>query len=201
MEQNTEYKSTIKSRPFFFKESKKTAALMVQGFKDIEIKNKSVNNNIFQANTETRRREISSVVLKRLHALDDYLLEKLAQGNAQTSKIIVLVSIMKTDRLFFEFMSEVFREKIIIKDYNISDADLNIYFQRKCEQSEKIRSWSDYTFFKLKQVYSRVLFEAGLIKDKKGNREILRPVLDSKLQEHLKDSDDEKYLKVLLGKM
>ena len=140
MEQNTEYKSTIKSKPFFYKESKKAASLMIQGLNNVEIKNKSINENIFQVNTENRRKEIASTVLKRLSVLDDYMLQKIAEGSMETSKILVLISIMKTDRLFFEFMSEVFREKIILKDFYLNDADFNIYFERKKEQSERVRS-------------------------------------------------------------
>ena len=201
MEQNTEYKSTIKSRPFFYKESRKAASLMIQGINDNDIKLKSINENIFQVNTESRKREIASIVLKRLRTLDGYMLEKIVKGSIESSKIIVLISIMKSDRLFFEFMNEVFREKIILKDFYLKDTDFNIYFERKKEQSEKVNSWSDYTFYKLKQVYSRILYETGLIKEKKGTREILRPVMDKEFQEHLSGTGDEKYLKVLLGEM
>lgn len=201
MEQNTEYKSTIKSKPFFYKESKKAASLMIQGLNNVEIKNKSINENIFQVNTENRRKEIASTVLKRLSVLDDYMLQKIAEGSMETSKILVLISIMKTDRLFFEFMSEVFREKIILKDFYLNDADFNIYFERKKEQSERVRSWNDYTFYKLKQVYSRILFEAGLIKNKNGSREILRPIIEKELEDHLSKTGDKIYLKVLLGEM
>lgn len=201
MEQVTKYKSTIKSKPFFYKESKKTADLIVKGFSDAEIKNKSLNENIYQVNTESRKKEIASTVLNRLHMLDDYLLQKIVDGSMETSKILILISIMKTDRLFFDFMNEVFKEKIALKDYNLNDADINIYFQRKMEQSETVRSWDDYTFYKLKQVYSRILYEAGLIKDKKGNREIIKPIIENDIEEHLRNSDNEVYLKALLGEI
>ena len=201
MEQNTEYKSTIKSKPFFYKESKKVANLMIQGLNNVEIKNKSINENIFQVNTENRRKEIASTVLKRLNVLDDYMLQKIVEGSMETSKTLVLISIMKTDRLFFEFMNEVFREKIILKDFYLNDADFNIYFERKKEQSERVRSWNDYTFYKLKQVYSRILFEAGFIKNKNGSREILRPIIEKELEDHLSKTGDKIYLKALLGEM
>ena len=201
MEQNTEYKSTIKSKPFFYKESKKAASLIIQGLNNVEIKNKSINENIFQVNTESRKKEIASIVLKRLNVLDDYMLQKIVEGSMETSKILVLISIMKTDRLFFEFMSEVFREKIILKDFYLNDADFNIYFERKKEQSERVRSWNEYTFCKLKQVYSRILFEVGLIKNKNGSREILRPIIEKELKDHLSKTGDEIYFKVLLGEM
>ena len=52
---------------------------------------------------------------------------------------------MKTDRLFFEFMYEVFRNKIILGDYSFKDRDINIFFQDKKSQSEIVDNWADST--------------------------------------------------------
>ncbi|WHE07606.1 DUF1819 family protein [Thermoanaerobacterium thermosaccharolyticum] len=201
MADELEYKSTIKSRPFLFRETKKAAELISKGLKEFEIKNKAKNDNIFQVNTETRRSEIASTVMRRLKALDDFLIDKLANGEIDTSKQIVVYAIMKTDRLFFEFMYEVFREKILLRDFTLQDKDFNIFFDRKKEQSERVASWDDYTFYKLKQVYIRILFEAGFIKNQKNDREITRPIVEEDVAYHLKEIGDTKYLNALTGEM
>ena len=201
MVEELEYKSTIKSRPFLFKETKKAAELINKGFKEFEIKEKAKKDNIFQVNTETRRSEIASIVLQRLKAIDDFLIEKIVNGDIGTSKQIVIYSIMKTDRLFFEFMYEVYREKILLRDFKLQDKDFNLYFNRKKEQSERVASWDDYTFYKLKQVYIRILFEAGFIKNQKKDREIVKPILEEEVVEHLKEIGDIKYLNALMGEI
>ena len=201
MAEELQYKSTIKSRPFLFRESKKAAELINKGLNEFEIKNKAKNDNIFQVNTETRRSEIASIVLRRLKVLDDFLIEKIAKGNIDTSKQIVVYAIMKTDRLFFEFMYEVFREKMLLRDFILQDKDFNIFFDRKKEQSERVASWDDYTFYKLKQVYIRILFEAGFIKNQKNDREIARPIIEEDVAYHLKGIGDAKYLNALIGEM
>ena len=61
MDEKLEYKSTIKSRPFFYIETKKAAELINKGFKEFEIKGKVKKDNIFQVNTETRRSEIANI--------------------------------------------------------------------------------------------------------------------------------------------
>jgi len=198
MIEEMEYKTTIKTLPFLFLEMKKAANLVLQGLKDNEIKEKALYDNIFQVNTETRRKEIASMVLKRIKVLDEVLLHKLVHGDIETGKLIVLYSIMKTDRLFFEFMDEVFKEKLIVKDYVIEDKDFNIFFDRKREQSEKVASWDDYTFYKLKQVFIRILYEAGLISNKR-NRKIIKPVLDPSIIEHLKEKGEKAILNIFLG--
>jgi len=201
MESKLEYRSTIKSRPFFFKETKKVAELINKGFKDFEIKEKVKKDNIFQVNTETRRSEIASIVLQRLRTIDDFLIEKIVNGDTETGKQIVIYSIMKTDRLFFEFMYEVFREKIILRDFTLQDKDFNLFFDRKKEQSERVASWNDYTFYKLKQVYIRILFEAGLIKNQKKNRDIVKPIIEEEVVQHLKEIGDIRYLNALMGEI
>jgi hypothetical protein len=201
MDEKLEYKSTIKSRPFFYIETKKAAELINKGFKEFEIKEKAKNENIFQVKTEARRSEIASIVLQRLKALDEFLIGKIVNSDVGTSKQIVIYSIIKTDRLFFEFMYEVFREKILLRDFTLQDKDFNIFFDRKKEQSERVASWDEYTFYKLKQVYIRILFEAGFIKDKKKDREIVKPIIEEEIVQHLKEIGETKYLNALMGEM
>lgn len=199
MVKKLEYRSTIKSMPYLYIETKKAATLVLQGFNDFEIKEMSVKDNIFQMKSEARKKEIASRVLNRLKVLDEFLLNKLVNGDLETSKQIVIYAIMKTDRLFFEFMSEVYRDKNILKEKYITDSDFNVFFQRKCEQSETVAAWKEYTFYKLKQVIIRILFEAGFIKNQKDHKEITIPIVDYDLAQHIKEIGDEIYLEVMLG--
>lgn len=201
MPKELEYKSTFKSMPFLFKEVRIAAEYFLQGLSENEIKNKAKNENIFQLDTEARKNEIASIVLKRVKILDRFLLEKLENSSVEMSKIVLIFAIMKTDRLFFEFMNEVYKEKIIIKEFLLEDKDFNIFFNGKKEQSEKVASWVDYTFYKLKQVYLRALFEAGLIKSHSKTNEITKPFIEPDIVNHIKNIGDEKYLKALLGEV
>jgi hypothetical protein len=199
MVKKLEYRSSIKSTSFLFIETRKASSLALQGFKEFEIIDMSIKENIFQMKSETRKKEVASTILKRLKILDEFLLSKLANGDLETSKQIVIYAIMKTDRLFFEFMSEVYRDKIIVKEKYIADSDFNFYFQQKCEQSDSVSAWKEYTFYKIKQVVTRILFEAGFIKNQKGDKEIKIPIIDYDLEQHLKGIGESVYLEVMLG--
>ncbi|SDY94332.1 Putative inner membrane protein [Proteiniborus ethanoligenes] len=196
-----QYTSILKARPFLYLELKKAISLKIQGFSELDIKNKSLEENIFSVNTETRKKEIASAVINRIQVLDDYILDKIVNGSLQTSKQLTIYSILKTDRLFFEFMKEVYREKILLKDYSIDDKDFNIFFRRKAEQSEKVASWQDYTYYKLKQVYKRILSEAGFIKNTKNEVKIIPQIIEEEVKNHLIDIGDRVYLEVMLGEM
>ena len=194
-----EYKSTIKSRPYLYKETKKASSLINMGLELERIKEKSLEDNIFQLESEARKKEVASIITARLKAVDSRVIYNIENSNIETSKILVLYAILKTDRLFFEFINEIYKEKILLKDLFIRDKDFSAFFQNKREQSEKVLSWSEYTFKKLKQVYIRILFESGLIYNQKGDREIKLPIIESEVKSHLYKIGDNIYINAILG--
>ena len=194
-----EYKSTIKSRPYLYKETKKASSLINRGLRVEEIKGKSLEDNIFQLESEARKKEVASIITARLKNLDEHIIYSIENSNIETSKVLVLYAILKTDRLFFEFINEVYKEKILLKDLFIRDKDFGVFFQNKREQSEKVASWSEYTFKKLKQVYIRILFESGLIANQKGDREIRVPIIENEIKEYLYSIGDKVYINAVLG--
>lgn len=195
------YRSTIKARSYLYLELKKAANLYLEGFSLDDIKQKALDENIFLLNSKNRIKEIASTISERLQALDETLLHKLTKGNLETSKQIALYAILKTDRLFFEFMQEVYREKYLIKDYIITDKDFSIFFREKAEQDRRVAGWTDYTFYKLKQVYKRVLIEAGFVKKNNKNIEIIRPLMEQDIIDYLNKKGDGIYLQAMIGEI
>ncbi|MFJ5762761.1 DUF1819 family protein [Neobacillus sp. NPDC093182] len=199
MVKDLQYRSTIKSRPLFYFEMKKVSSLINKGVSLAQVKDIVIQENIFQVNTETRKKEIASTVLGRLKNLDDFLIQQIAEADVETSKLLVLYSVLKTDRLFFEFLDEVLKDKRILKENMLSDKDFNIFFQRKREESEVVNGWQDYTFYKLQQVYIRILFEVGILKNQKDDREIGEPFFREDVKNHLKEIGDEHFVHLLVG--
>jgi len=192
------YSTTIKSRPFLFNEEKKVINLYFKGFNPDNIKEKIIDEDIFKYNSKNRKKEIASTTLKRLDVLDEFLVNEFMQSSLAEQKFIVLYTIIKTDRLFFEFMIEVFREKYLVNDFELKDYDFESFFSEKAIQSERVAKWQDYTYYKLKQVYIRILFEAGLINNQE-DRKIIRPIVAKEITDHLIAIGDEIYAKALLG--
>lgn len=202
MTKELKYSTAIKTKPFLYVELKKMAELKVNNpeLSYKELKEKAVEDNIFQYNTLSRRKGVASAITKRIKVLDDYLIDNLLEGSIDTAKQIAIYSILKTDRLFFEFMDEVYKDKYQIRDPYLTDKDFNIFFQHKAEQSERVAGWVDYTYYKVKQVLIRVLYEAGFIKDQK-DREITKPIINNDIIDYLNKKGDAKYVQVMLGGM
>lgn len=96
-------------------------------------------------------------------------------------------------------MQEVYKEKIILNDLTITEKDFNVFFRKKAEQSEQIAKWKDYTFYKLQQVYKRILSEACFVKAIKKQVEITPQIIEEEIRTHLTNIGDITYLEVMLG--
>lgn len=195
------YSAGIVSKSFWFLESRKTARYILEGLKRQDIIELAVKENIYQVESEYRARRMASSIYQRLKSLPEDVLKLLVEADSETSRIIVLISIMKTDRLFFEFMHEVFKTKIIMGDHILEDRDLNIFFEEKRIQSATVDKWVDSTIKRLKSEYIRMLREAGLLRDKGDRREILKPFIDPAAEKRLMKEDMAPYFSTLTGRV
>jgi len=193
------YSAGLVSKSFWYLESKKTAKYMIDGLNREEIRDLAIKNNIYQVESDYRAKNLANAIYTRLNSLPVIILEDLVNADITTSKILVLISIMKTDRLFFEFMHEVFRNNIILGDFSLKDRDINVFFDEKKAQSEIVDKWVDTTIKRLKSDYKRLLSEAGILRTESDKREIIVPYIDFRVKQHLLDNDMGPYVYAITG--
>lgn len=194
-----EYSAAMTSRPYLYKETKIVASLLANGTDITAIKKISVEENIFQLEKEYRRIEVAQAITSRLKNIDPLIINKIANGTTELSKLLVVYIIMKHNRLFFEFINEVYREKIILRESTIKDKDFNIFFNRKKEESEKVNGWSEHTFKKLKNVFTIILVDSGMGVKKNGEIEIKVPLIDKDISNYLIAIGDKVYINAMEG--
>lgn len=201
MSKKLEYTATNMARKFWLQEMIIGANLKYEGYTDKDIRKKSVEDNIFQGRSENFRRETASGIILRLNTLDEYLINLLSNCNLEVAKQIIIYSIMKSDKLFFDFMNEIYKDKIILKDFKIKSVDLKVFISRKQEQVPKIAAWKNSTIERLKNNYIGYLIEAGFIVKEKENLEIIIPIIDKQLQDHIIEIGDKIYLQAMIGEI
>ena len=189
MDQNTPYK-TITREQFLFHEMRTTARLMRTGKSDKEIMKEIFDNNLFQFPTERMVKNIASVCLKRLHALESpEAIEIIAEGSVLSAKQACFYAMMLFYHLIWDFMSTVIAEKFRTKDFHYSRRDLNSFFTRLQEQNDEVASWSDGTVKKCKSVLNRMLIETEYLDSSKSEQ--LNPVLiDQELKRIMLEKKD-----------
>lgn len=194
-----EYSAGMVSCLFWLSETRKTAELLVAGKEINEIKKLVIKENIYQVKAEIRAKRIFGAILRRLESLPNDIVGKIAKGDIGTVKLLLLIGIMKTDLLFFEFVNEVHRQAIILGENKITDRVINAFFDLKKTQSQLVATWSDSTIKKLKQCYTKMLFEAGVLNSATNKRKIIIPPVDYKLRKLLKDNNLQVYLNAITG--
>ena len=173
-----EYSAGNVSNLLWFVEMRETAKLL-QNHDEKEVRQMVVEENIYQQNTEKRAKSQFGCIKKRLAAIPVELVNEMINADINTAKIIALIATMATDILFFELMYEVYRVKLNMDEETLKDADLNMFFNRKIEQSDVVAGWSDTAIKKLRQTYCKYMQAAGLLQEPvKNERKINRPYVD-----------------------
>ena len=191
MDSSVTYNGSLTREQFLFYETRTVAKLLTEGLTDEEIILKVFDENLFQYPTERMLKNIASVCLKRLHAMEDRdLVKVVANSPVEVSKQVCLYAIMKQNRVMWEFMITVIGEKYRQMDFSFSDRDINVFFMRLQEQDELVAEWRESTIKKMKSVIKRILIENDYLDS--GKAQQLNPVLiNNVLENAIRCNNDE----------
>ncbi|WP_257351444.1 DUF1819 family protein [Pseudalkalibacillus decolorationis] len=178
------YSTSLSGAAFLFSELKQVISLDLEGLSKKEIRERVMAENLFQYKVPGSAKRSLPSVLRRLDVLDEELKKMVIEEPIDLGKLINLYAILKTDRLFFEFMREVISEKLKNDTYLLEKIDINGYFTYKAEQDERVAGWSEQTVNKLKQVFLKILCEVGILQDSNSG-ELSRLLIDEHIRSYL----------------
>lgn len=193
------YSAGLMSQSFWFLEFKKAVKMRQEGMTYDDIKKKCVEENLFGAAKEYRALRMAGYIITRVRAMDDILVDLFCTSDLATQKLINLVTILRTDRLFFEFVYEIYREKVILGVEIMEESDVNVFFTRKEAQSELIAGWKDSTKRHLRSCYLNFMKDANLLTVIDKKKMITPPILDIALERYLQSVGEEVLVKALAG--
>lgn len=193
------YSAGLMSQSFWFLEFKKVVKMRQEGMAYEDIKKKCVEENLFGAAKEYRALRMAGYIITRVKAMDDTLVDLFCTSDLETQKLINLVTILRTDRLFFEFVYEIYREKVIFGVEIMEEADVKVFFTRKEAQSELISGWKDSTKQHLRSCYLNFMTDANLLTEIDKKKMITPPILDIALERYLQSVGEEVLVKALAG--
>lgn len=199
MMRNSKYSAGAVSKGFWHGEFRKYLELSQEGKVAEEIKELQENENILLAPSPSYGKRMISEIAKRVNSIPEEIIDLFFNLSISDQKLINLLGIMLTDRLFFEYIYEVYREALILGTQNFEDSNIRIFFKNKSEQSEKVAQYTVDTKRRLGTAYKTYIKEANLIKEEKGILMYNRIIMDLRLEEKMKDSSLTPYLKALTG--
>lgn len=185
---------------FWFMEFRKTVQLLSEGKSFADIKKLNEETNIYGAPTKLRAQQIYSTVTARIKTLDESFYPIFLSSDLATQKLFVLTAALLHDTLFFDFVYEVVREKMILGSDELTDADIRIFFKIS---RNRVRKWLLFKTIRCAASVPAItqLYEAGLLESNRANstRKILKPILDIAFEHWLYDHDLGIMVKTLTG--
>lgn len=194
-----EYSAGIVSKGFWFLEFKKYLELLKIGNNENEIRKMQDEENIFSAPSKDYGKRIISEINKRIKVLPKEIKELFFESDTGTQKVINLLSIMGTDKLFFEYVYNSYRNELLLGTKEYNPGIIMKFLKEKAEQNEEVAKFSETTLKRMQGTYGNYLKEAGLLEEK--NKEILygKVYLDYELEKLLRENNMEIYVKTLKG--
>ena len=187
---NSKYNGSLTREQFLFHEMRITARLLNDGLTDEEAINTIIADNLFQYPTERQIKNLAQACINRLNSLgDESLVSAIATQSSEVAKQICLYSMMKYNRLVWDFMITVIGDKFKQQNLSFSKIDVNAFFMRLQEQDDNVSTWAESTVKKIKQVLVRILVENNYLDNTKSDH--LNPVLIySILENSIRNNND-----------
>lgn len=162
---------------------------------ELTIKDVDVEKVLSKGNKGSSKREMAELI-KRFNALTNAQKQVLKSEGVQERKQLAFLGLCKSNAFIRDFVVEMVREKILVFDYTLSNADFSIFLNRKRELHPQLDQFADSTKKKAKQVLYKVLEEVGMIDTTKNlniqpqwlNQEVLNVIIN----------DDPMFLKFFL---
>ena len=207
MESNRKYSAGLMSQSFWFVEFRHYLRMKKENISDDEIKRRITEENLFGAPNECRAHRIGNYLSARAGWMSQDEVMLFFACDITSQKLMNLICIMRQDRLLFEFINEVYREKVMLGAENIDLSDGKAFFTEKEKQDDTVAGWQDKTKRKLLSTYLNFMTDAGLLSmaekvpgnSRSGPRQITIPLPDEALQHHLETTGETTILKAITG--
>ena len=189
------------NRPFMNIASKRIAEMMLQGKSEEERRYEAVELNAIQMPSLDRRKTSYKEISHRLSFLDDFLLEKFMNSDADTAKAILAYAILQADQLYYEFMREIYLEKILLLQKDLAKKEVINFLYKKAEQSEVVAKWADNTKERLAVGFIQMMRESGFILSNHEEHQVKRPFINQSVGEYLRKNGIKPIVEIMLGEL
>lgn len=194
-----DYSAKLTAEPFLYRETKIIAEYLQQGFEASKLKKKNIEENLIQYKSQAAILRVNSPIFRRLNVFNDEMVYEFINGDLYTSRMLLVYSIMKTDRLVCDFITELYKEKILLMKDIIEQMEVINWFDKKFAESTNLSKISEKTQYKLRQVLMKILVDSGLVIKEKDCYKIIIPILSDKFKLLLDNVGDSDYYKAIGG--
>lgn len=175
---NYKYKMSFTTGGLFLNESLKAAALYSRIGDWKGVRAEIIAGNILQANRASTLARVSLEVCSRLKTLDGREIEYMLNAGDAEQRLILWLAVCRCYRFIGEFAVEVVRERFLSMRRCLAAEDFDAFFNSKAQWNDNLEKIKPATRAKLRQVFFKIMREAGLLSD---SSEIAPPIFSREL--------------------
>ncbi|MCH5461946.1 DUF1819 family protein [Lactobacillus sp. LC28-10] len=195
-----EYSAGAVKYGFWFNEFDQLIRWVLDGTSDQSIKDQLQDGVFLKQKSRQRSLNVTSRLLTRIHSLTTELQKLYPDLDRDNQRLLVLISIMNTDRLIHDFMITCFKDAVVLGDERLQDYELDAFFTRMQATHESIAKWQDQTITRLKGTIRNYLRESGIVRSEGDDLVLRRPLLDPRLIDALVNASLQEYLVTFTGR-
>lgn len=185
--------------PFWFNEFKEYINLRNVGILDEEIKEMVESENVFSCSSPDRAKAQYGVLKRRINIIGNDYLILFPKLDVNSQQLLNIISIIKNERIFREFMEEVYAQTLITGQNNITQLDYRSYWQEKQATVPEVARWTEGTIKRLSSAFRNYLLMGRLIRQTDKGDEVVRPLIDLYLSDMLKLNNELDIIYILTG--
>ena len=194
-----DYSAKLTGEPFLYNETKIIGKYLLEGEDKKRLRQRNIEENLIKHKKLASVQRVNAPIFRRLEVLNNDMLNDFVYSDIENSKFILLYAIMKTDKLVRDFVIEVYKDKLFMRNDYIEKFDIDSWYEEKCILSKTLKDKTESTSAKLKQVIMKILQDSGLVIKEKDRFKIIRPLLKEKYIRQLDINGDIEYAKAIGG--
>lgn len=145
------------------RESRIVARLLMGSPEACDIKAAVLDNNLFQNHSASTTRRYCRLILSRLGHLAPAQLRLVADGNDETTCLMLLAAVLKAHPIVRDFVREVIFDKVRCYEPKLEKKDWVRFLEQRETIDPEVRKWTETSRKKIGQVIIRMLAEASLL--------------------------------------
>ena len=163
----------------------------------VDFRKTLLENDVRHSSSANNLKRKVGILLKRFAVLDEILIDELANADIATTEFITFYSVLKNEKLLFDFLNEtIYNNYIKLKKY-ITKEEIDSFMIEKARQVQEINNWTEDSKNRMKNKVLEFSIKGGYLKKEKNDYTIIFPSVSKRTVEHIRKIESNELVSML----
>ena len=163
----------------------------------VDFRKTLLENDVLDSSSANNLKRKVGILLKRFAVLDEILIDELANADIATTEFITFYSVLKNEKLLFDFLNEtIYNNYIKLKKY-ITKEEIDSFMIEKARQVQEINNWTEDSKNRMKNKVLEFSIKGGYLKKEKNDYTIIFPSVSRRTVEHIRKIESNELVSML----